>query len=640
MKQTVKLIIILFLILFQPLSAQLRLDAKNERIGKVKTIQGPIDRAQNVININRLGQVVTNMGQFHPYTGVYPAGCWPLSSGHDQIYKMSFAVGVPYNVVNARSNKTKEWDPVAGYNNKTTGKIAISTDKSTWPLDQNGLPYWPIRTKSGLDSIVSQQDTYCLYRDNTNSQAQKLNIQVTQTSYAWSTSKDQDYIIWKLEILNDTDTPKDSLYFGLYYDFDAGGIEDEYSNDYYVWDSTKQLTYVVGPTGTTCWEPGSKPFLLGLAFLETPMVDNYGRVVLENGKQMGITDWHYSGVNTSAWGDSPDDDIVFFNWMSSAQSLRDDQSKPNLFHGPNRHIDDWRLQDTVKGLQRDGDGVDGIASSGPYHMEPHQKMSFIFAEVAQQDLIHLYQVAERVKQVYNNGFMLIPPPKPKVKFTALDNSVKLSWSNENEFSYVDPLTGRSAIKEYRIYKTIDPKRENWGDPVAILYRDTTKNVIIDDLYNWQDNSGVKNNFYYSYSVTVLDIDSIESGKAFLPANMQLNENTVEARPVISPKNSLNDIKVVPNPYIISAAWERKRLGDPKLGEPIREIAFTNLPEKCTIRIYTIDGNLVKTIEHDNAKGTEFWDLRSSSNQMIATGIYLYHISSDKGEKVSKFAVVR
>ena len=129
---------------------------------------------------------------------------------------------------------------------------------------------WPVRTRDGRDSIVSQQDSYCVYRDNTNAQADKLNIQVTQTSYAWSTSKDQDYIIYKLEILNDTTAAKDSLYFGLYYDFDGGGIVNEFDDDYYVWDSTKQLTYVVDPQGTTSWEPGSVPFLLGLRFLETP----------------------------------------------------------------------------------------------------------------------------------------------------------------------------------------------------------------------------------------------------------------------------------------------------------------------------------------------------------------------------------
>jgi hypothetical protein len=128
--------------------------------------------------------------------------------------------------------------------------------------------------------------------------------------------------------------------------------------------------------------------------------------------------------------------------------------------------------------------------------------------------------------------------------------------------------------------------------------------------------------------------------AFLPADQSAFQNTVEARPLNAARTLVRDVRVVPNPYVISASWERKRLGDPKLGEPIRDIAFTNLPSACTIRIYTLDGNLVKTIEHTSGRGTEFWDLRSSSNQLIATGVYFYHVTATSGEHLGRFAVVR
>jgi hypothetical protein len=645
MKHTAIFLLMILAGVAMPVVAQLRPDARDETNNRptLEKPSGAIDRAQNVITINQLGQVVTNMGQWHPYTGTYPRGRWTINTNHDQMYKMTFAVGIPRggngraNVANARGNGTKEWDPLPGFNNPNVGKIALSTDKTTWPLNIAGQPYWPVRTSDGRDSIVSQQDSYCVYRDNTNAQAVKLNIQVTQTSYAWSTSKDQDYIFFKLEILNDTTAAKDSLYFGLYYDFDGGGISNEFADDYYVWDSTKQLTYVVDPQGTTSWEPGSKPFLLGLRFVETPKVDANGRLD-QNGTRRGITDWHYSGVYSSAWGDNPDDDNIFFNWMSSAETQRNDPSRPTLFHGPNRHIDDWRLQDTLTGEQPDGDGVDGIAASGPYHMEPREKMTFIFALVAGQDRSQLHRSADRLYDIYLNDFKIIPPPKPAVTYTALDNQVKLRWSNDIEFSYLDSRTGKSGIKEYRIYKTTDPSRAVWGLPAAVIPRDSTQPGGYN--YQWTDTAATKNFFYYSYSVTVLDVENLESQPAFLPADKSASENTVEARPVNAPRASLDNIKVVPNPYIISATWERKRLGDPKLGEPIRDIAFTNLPAVCTITIYTLDGNLVKTIEHVNGQGTEFWDLRSFSNQLIATGVYFYHVKSDAGDRVSKFAVVR
>ncbi len=640
--------------LFVPSVAQVRSDAREEQADR-PALQKPaavIDRAMNVININQLGQVVTNMGQWHPYTGVQPRGRWPINTNHDQIYKMSLAIGIPTtglngaNVANARGNGTKEWDPLPGYHNRTYGKLAISTDKNSWPLDDQNQPYWPVRTHDGKDSIVSQQDTYCVYRDNTNAQPNKLAIKVTQTSYAWSTSKDQDYIIWKLEIENDTTVAKDSLYFGIYYDFDSGGITNEFTDDYYVWDPASQFTYVIDALGTTGWEPGSIPWALGLAFLETPKVDATGRLD-PNGTSMGITDWHWSGVYTSAWGDNVADDTIFFDWMSSAEKLRTNPNRPTLFHGPDRRIDDWRLQDTLTGSQPDGDGVDGVIASGPYHMEPHEKMTIIFAEVAgpgtgpgTPDVSRLYTSMARARAVYQNGLKVLPPPKPMIAYTALDNTVRLTWSNEKELESIDPGTGKSSVKEYRIYKTTDPNRNVWGAPYATIPRDTTKTTLDPLAYQWQDTSETKNFFYYSYGVTVLDVDSLESGIAQLPATQSNFENVVEARPVNASRTSLNDIKVVPNPYIISATWERKRLGDPQLGEPIRDLAFTNLPGRCVISIFTLDGNLVKTIDHTNDTGTEFWDLRTFSNQLIATGVYFYHVKSDIGERVGKFAVVR
>jgi hypothetical protein len=654
MKRTLLVLLMLMAGVIVPSVAQLRPNARedSDRRGSLDKTYGAIDRAQNVININQLGQVVTNMGQWHPYTGTYPRGRWPVNSNHDQLYKMSFAIGIPYsgingaNVANARGNGTKEWDPLPGYNNPSVGKIALSTDKTTWPLDKSGKPYWPVRTIDGRDSIVSQQDSYCVYRDNTNAQPIKLGIKVTQTSYAWSTSKDQDYIIWKLEIKNDTSAAKDSVYFGLYYDFDGGGITNEFDDDYYVWDPARQFTYVIDPQGTTSWEPGSIPWALGLVFLETPKVNAQGRTD-PNGTRRGITDWHWSGVYSSAWGDNVADDTIFYGWMSSSQRLRSNTSRPTLFHGPDRHFDDWRLQDTLTGSQPGGDGVDGIAASGPYHMEPYETFTFIFAEVAgpgtgpgSPNVTRLYNTVDRVYAMYNNGFSFVPPPKPTVRYAAYDNKITLRWSNDKELGYINPATGKSGVMEYRIYKTTDPSRSTWGAPVAIIPRNAAKTTVDSLAYQWVDSSSTKNFFYYSYAVTILDTDSLESGKAFLPADQSASENTVEARPVNSARTALNDIRVVPNPYIISATWERKRLGDPKLGEPIRDIAFTNLPPRCTIRIYTLDGNLVKTIEHSNGQGTEFWDLRTFSNQLIATGVYIYHVQSDVGERVSKFAVVR
>ncbi|MDW7987792.1 MAG: hypothetical protein RMJ65_03670 [candidate division WOR-3 bacterium] len=100
-----------------------------------------------------------------------------------------------------------------------------------------------------------------------------------------------------------------------------------------------------------------------------------------------------------------------------------------------------------------------------------------------------------------------------------------------------------------------------------------------------------------------------------------------------------NVKVVPNPYLITNRWETGRFD--------RRIAFTHLPARCKIRIYTVAGNLVRIIEHNDTSerpmdkgGTEYWDLLNEHNQLVSSGIYIFHIESDVGEQIGKFAIVQ
>ncbi len=98
--------------------------------------------------------------------------------------------------------------------------------------------------------------------------------------------------------------------------------------------------------------------------------------------------------------------------------------------------------------------------------------------------------------------------------------------------------------------------------------------------------------------------------------------------------NLDDILVVPNPYIVRNDWEPSR--------DYSRIAFTHLPDQCTIRIYTLAGDHLRTLHHESATfdGNENWDLLTKNNQKIAAGIYIFHVDSPYGEKIGKFAVVR
>ncbi|MCB7130008.1 MAG: hypothetical protein J3T61_10780, partial [Candidatus Brocadiales bacterium] len=66
----------------------------------------------------------------------------------------------------------------------------------------------------------------------------------------------------------------------------------------------------------------------------------------------------------------------------------------------------------------------------------------------------------------------------------------------------------------------------------------------------------------------------------------------------------------------------------------------------TIRIFTLSGDLIKTIEHTNLTGDEPWDLITESNQVIRSGLYIFHVEGEDesgnslGSALGKFSIVR
>jgi hypothetical protein len=116
------------------------------------------------------------------------------------------------------------------------------------------------------------------------------------------------------------------------------------------------------------------------------------------------------------------------------------------------------------------------------------------------------------------------------------------------------------------------------------------------------------------------------------------------------KNALDLIRVVPNPYYGSSSYETGRLDN--------KVRITNLPNKCTIKIFTMNGTLVRTFKRDvtgqedaynvsDIKQTKHvsyldWDMKNQSNISVASGLYIFHIDApDVGEKIVKwFGVMR
>jgi hypothetical protein len=106
------------------------------------------------------------------------------------------------------------------------------------------------------------------------------------------------------------------------------------------------------------------------------------------------------------------------------------------------------------------------------------------------------------------------------------------------------------------------------------------------------------------------------------------------------KTELSNIAVVPNPYVGAASWEPSTTS---VGRGPRLVYFIHLPRVCTIRIYTMSGHLVQTVQHDSAidDGQEPWNLVSQDGMNIAFGVYVYHVDAPGvGSYINKFAVIK
>jgi hypothetical protein len=104
--------------------------------------------------------------------------------------------------------------------------------------------------------------------------------------------------------------------------------------------------------------------------------------------------------------------------------------------------------------------------------------------------------------------------------------------------------------------------------------------------------------------------------------------------------ALNHPYVVPNPYVASASFEPSPFA--VFGRGDRRMEFRGLPKKCTIRIYTVKGELVQTLYHNDATSAmEPWDLRTRDDLDIAPGLYIFHVDAGSlGSYLGKFAVIK
>lgn len=138
-----------------------------------------------------------------------------------------------------------------------------------------------------------------------------------------------------------------------------------------------------------------------------------------------------------------------------------------------------------------------------------------------------------------------------------------------------------------------------------------------------------------------DVFYVKTDKPFADSDTYILETQAAAVDPELTKAQLDDVYVVPNPYVATNEIEPNNpISNTERG--YRRLYFANVPPQCTIRIYSLAGELIDTINHQSSidDGKVFWDLRTKENMNIAYGLYIYHVDSPEGSYVGKFAVIK
>ena len=262
-----------------------------------------------------------------------------------------------------------------------------------------------------------------------------------------------------------------------------------------------------------------------------------------------------------------------------------------------------------------------------------------------------------IRSKWQLPFGTIPPPTPadaprvgnanELKVVPSSRSVNggriqgvdITWRAVHR-GYVDPQTRRADFAGYKIYQSNNSIEGPWTliDSVSRARADSFLVAAPppDTGYSVQYFVPSEPNVPYRYCVTSIDAGGNESGTTgygFYPTS---------AEP--APTNTQSEVRVVPNPFRQVSGYaepaENKRL------------AFVNIPALCTIRIYTLALDLVKTLEHTSGGGIQTWGSQEGKDYMLTDfaqnvqpGIYIYHIESrvpgHEGEtSVGKFAIIK
>ncbi len=572
-----------------------------------------------LIDIGKVRQVITNTGWLNAvkdYDGTfdYPrlVNCeYPPGSGEEHITEAGPWIGAILNdqkLVSVIRGEAAEFYP----SDQPWDTIWVVNRGDTIDIGDPANPYWPNYVGK------SDEDFICRYNDYGPVSLRITNhvplyLDVIQYCYTWGSPPLDQIIVINYKVIS-TRYDLHEVYLTNWMNGNIGyvlaggyGLDDVTSFE-------RERTMAIcrdlpgGADGNAVGMIGQKNY-----FPKLNAGDSVLTFIWYNGQQQGIPHTNTDGYNDMSRG------LVMENQVST------------------------------------GDGTKHIVSLGPYNLLKNDTLEFSIALILGESIEDLNQKDDILNIVKAKNFNIpSAPPSPPLRVTAENKKITLNWKPQpgdvNPEEYTDPYradTISRPFEGYKIYKSTRSKDGPWTLLAEFDLPDDDYGSNTGIQYEFTD-IGLLNNIDYYYAVTSFSKpdDVIE----FPPLESSVSKNSVEVVAGTRPPETVGEVAAVPNPYrgdiayqSYNPAWEKPAGSRSQWMEQDRRIQFINLPERCEITIYTLAGNIIEKLQHDDPnRGYVDWNLTSKVGQAISSGIYLFTCEDKKTGKVQigKFVIIK
>jgi len=230
--------------------------------------------------------------------------------------------------------------------------------------------------------------------------------------------------------------------------------------------------------------------------------------------------------------------------------------------------------------------------------------------------------------LFNNNYIsaAYPPPAPELIVVVVPNQgIDLTWEpvHTKWLTFEEVTRGSNSI--YRIFRS----DHSFNGPYEEILNKKVKYITeadFDQDFTLRDpDASLFVGVEYYYAVTIENEDG--------QVSWLTNRTQKPLRYGTLPAENTLSVSVFPNPF-------RVKSGLPSENDQ-QIITFTNLPDSCTVNIYTTDGKRVRSfIREGSLRGEEVWDQRSSTGIEVVSGIYFWTVEAESGTATGTMLIIK